>query len=109
VISLGIPSDRDICQECHATTARQAERRQKHAATQIATSLDPADWLAHTDALIADEYLFLAMRAAEGAPLSTLINIRRNIGSRERLAAQVRAALPPTRRCHWDPRRQLRT
>jgi hypothetical protein len=93
VMSLGIPSERDICQECAARTRVWGEGLAARWAASIAAGSDPHGWIEGTAALLADEHAWYEREAAARAPLSKLHKIRRGIASRAAALAAVRAAV----------------
>lgn len=88
VLSLGIPSERDICQVCRDRAEVYGEGLLARWTSELA---DPAEWLAITSPILANEYAWLEREAAGRAPLSRLAEIRRGIERRERCVAAVEA------------------
>jgi hypothetical protein len=76
VIDLGIPGDRNICQQCHANTM---EYRDKLVQSVIDSVASDDEWTALLRANIRDTRRFIARLLANGEPLSTIRKHQRSL------------------------------
>jgi hypothetical protein len=83
---------RNICQTCHDGAERFRDDLLAAWSKAIVANGGAAEWLARQEAIVADLHQWLDREAAQGAPMSELHKIRRDLAGRERCTESVLAA-----------------